>query len=163
MRRPFLLIIVVSLLLGGCARAPGLPQEPAPSAFVIERALAGSTVARGEFSAINGVRRGFTAYLEGVLLGSGKLATELDRLDLIDEYKFLVHPRIAGHGPTLRLLPSRRVHSVGYAAMRLTHPARSNSSECCHVRPDHPARTPAPGPGKFSQRRADQRGQGGAS
>jgi dihydrofolate reductase len=37
----------------------------------------------------------------GVLLGSGKLATELDRLDLIDEYKLLVHPRIAGHGPTL--------------------------------------------------------------
>ena len=37
----------------------------------------------------------------GVLLGSGKLATELDRLDLIDEYKFLVHPRIVGHGPTL--------------------------------------------------------------
>lgn len=37
----------------------------------------------------------------GVLLGSGKLATELDRLALIDEYKFLVHPRIAGHGPTL--------------------------------------------------------------
>src|SRR4030095_12639971 len=36
-----------------------------------------------------------------VLLGSGKLATELDRRDLIDEYKFLVHPRIAGHGPTL--------------------------------------------------------------
>ncbi len=37
----------------------------------------------------------------GVLLGSGKLATELDRLDLIDEYKFLLHPRVAGHGPTL--------------------------------------------------------------
>jgi dihydrofolate reductase len=37
----------------------------------------------------------------GVLLGSGKLAPELDRLDLIDEYIFLVHPRIAGHGPTL--------------------------------------------------------------
>ncbi|MGE3277627.1 MAG: dihydrofolate reductase family protein [Vicinamibacterales bacterium] len=37
----------------------------------------------------------------GVLLGSGKLATELDRLDLIDEYLFLVHPRIVGHGPTL--------------------------------------------------------------
>lgn len=37
----------------------------------------------------------------GMLLGSGKLATALDRLDLIDEYKFLVHPRIAGHGPTL--------------------------------------------------------------
>lgn len=37
----------------------------------------------------------------GVLLGSGTLATELDRLDLIDEYRFLVHPRIVGHGPTL--------------------------------------------------------------
>jgi dihydrofolate reductase len=37
----------------------------------------------------------------GVLLGSGKLAVALDRLDLIDEYRFLVHPRIAGHGPTL--------------------------------------------------------------
>ena len=37
----------------------------------------------------------------GVLLGSGKLATALDRLDLIDEYRLLVHPRIAGHGPTL--------------------------------------------------------------
>jgi dihydrofolate reductase len=37
----------------------------------------------------------------GVLLGSGRLATELDRLDLIDEYQLLVHPRIAGHGPTL--------------------------------------------------------------
>src|SRR3954462_1503482 len=46
----------------------------------------------------------------GVLLGSGKLATELDRLDLIDEYIFLVHPRIAGPGPTLCQsgLPSTR-------------------------------------------------------
>ena len=37
----------------------------------------------------------------GVLLGSGKLGLALDKLDLIDEYVFLVHPRIAGHGPTL--------------------------------------------------------------
>ena len=37
----------------------------------------------------------------GVLVGSGKLATELDRLDLIEVYKPLAHPRIAGHGPTL--------------------------------------------------------------
>jgi riboflavin biosynthesis pyrimidine reductase len=36
-----------------------------------------------------------------VLLGSGKLATALDRLELIDEYTFLVHPRLTGHGPTL--------------------------------------------------------------
>lgn len=37
----------------------------------------------------------------GVLLGSGSLARELDRLELIDEYHFLVHPRLTGHGPTL--------------------------------------------------------------
>lgn len=46
----------------------------------------------------------------GVLLGSGKLATELERLDLIDEYAFLVQPRLVGHGPTLHAggLPSTR-------------------------------------------------------
>ncbi len=57
-----------------------------------------------------GVQRIKDANPAGVLLGSGKLATELDRLDLIDEYKFLVHPRIAGHGPTLYQagLPSTR-------------------------------------------------------
>ncbi|MHC8608750.1 dihydrofolate reductase family protein [Paenarthrobacter ureafaciens] len=38
---------------------------------------------------------------DGVLVGSGKLATELDRLDLIDEYRFLLQPMITGHGPTL--------------------------------------------------------------
>ena len=37
----------------------------------------------------------------GVLLGSGTLALALDGWNLIDEYKFLIHPRIAGHGPTL--------------------------------------------------------------
>src|SRR5512143_2044086 len=57
----------------------------------------------------------------GVLLGSGSLATELDRLDLIDEYKFLVHPRIAGHGPTLYQsgLPSaRRLELVSAKPLR---------------------------------------------
>lgn len=45
----------------------------------------------------------------GVLLGSSKLAAALDRLELIDEYVFLVHPRIVGHGPTLHQgLPSTR-------------------------------------------------------
>jgi len=36
-----------------------------------------------------------------VLLGSGALATEFDRLDLIDEYFFLGHPSLAGLGPML--------------------------------------------------------------
>src|SRR3954451_7615468 len=57
----------------------------------------------------------------GVLLGSGKLATELDRLDLIDEYHFLVHPRIVGHGPTLYQsgLPStRRLELISATPLR---------------------------------------------
>ncbi|MEU5906693.1 dihydrofolate reductase family protein [Micromonospora sp. NPDC047467] len=48
-----------------------------------------------------GVQKLKDATPDGVLIGSGKLATELDRLDLIDEYKLLVQPMIAGHGPTL--------------------------------------------------------------
>lgn len=57
-----------------------------------------------------GVQRLKDETRDGVLLGSGMLATELDRLDLIDEYRFLLHPRIAGHGPTLyeRGLPATR-------------------------------------------------------
>jgi dihydrofolate reductase len=57
-----------------------------------------------------GVQKLKDATPAGVLLGSGKLATELDRLELIDEYKFLVHPRLAGHDPTLYQngLPSTR-------------------------------------------------------
>src|SRR3954465_5836565 len=57
-----------------------------------------------------GVQRLKDATPAGVLLGSGKLAAELDRLGLIDEYKLLVHPRIVGHGPTLYQggLPSTR-------------------------------------------------------
>jgi dihydrofolate reductase len=57
----------------------------------------------------------------GVLLGSGRLATALDRLDLIDEYRFLVHPRIAGHGPTLYqggLPATRRLELVSATPLR---------------------------------------------
>jgi dihydrofolate reductase len=58
---------------------------------------------------------------DGVLLGSGKLATALDRLGLIDEYRFLVHPRIAGHGPTLYqdgLESTRRLELLSAAPLR---------------------------------------------
>ncbi|MFJ7750459.1 dihydrofolate reductase family protein [Arthrobacter sp. NPDC097144] len=58
---------------------------------------------------------------DGVLLGSSKLASGLDRLGLIDEYRFLVHPMIAGHGPTLYqdLLPgTRRLELISAEPMR---------------------------------------------
>jgi dihydrofolate reductase len=48
-----------------------------------------------------GVQKLKDATPSGVLLGSSSLAAELDRLDLIDEYRLLVHPRLTGHGPTL--------------------------------------------------------------
>ena len=57
----------------------------------------------------------------GVLVGSSALATELDRLDLIDAYIFLLHPRIAGHGPTLYqtgLRSTRRLELVSTTPLR---------------------------------------------
>ena len=38
---------------------------------------------------------------KGLLVGGVKLALALTELGLIDEYEFVVHPRLAGHGPTL--------------------------------------------------------------
>ena len=37
----------------------------------------------------------------GLLTGGVKLPLALAELGLIDEYEFVVHPRLAGHGPTL--------------------------------------------------------------
>jgi dihydrofolate reductase len=38
---------------------------------------------------------------KGLLVGGVKLALALTELGLIDEYEFVVQPRLAGHGPTL--------------------------------------------------------------
>src|SRR5213596_2112712 len=38
---------------------------------------------------------------KGLFLGGVKLALALAELGLIDEYEFVVHPRLAGHGPTI--------------------------------------------------------------
>lgn len=63
----------------------------------------------------------------GIALGGVTLPLALAELGLIDEYEFLVHPRIAGHGPTpfaglskavdLRLV-SRMELGSGAVAMR---------------------------------------------
>lgn len=37
----------------------------------------------------------------GLFVGGVKLPQALAELGLIDEYEFIVHPRLAGHGPTL--------------------------------------------------------------
>jgi dihydrofolate reductase len=38
---------------------------------------------------------------KGLLVGGVRLPQALTELGLIDEYEFVVHPRLAGHGPTL--------------------------------------------------------------
>ena len=57
---------------------------------------------------------------EGVLVGSLTLSSALERLGLIDEYRLVVHPVIAGHGPILfqGLAPSRRLELVSTNRMK---------------------------------------------
>ena len=46
---------------------------------------------------------------KGLFVGGVKLPLALAELGLIDEYEFVVHPRIAGHGPTLFAGLSKRI------------------------------------------------------
>jgi dihydrofolate reductase len=64
---------------------------------------------------------------KGLYTGGVKLPLALAELGLIDEYEFVVHPRIAGHGPTLFAglsrpldlkLVGRREFGAGVVAMR---------------------------------------------
>ena len=64
---------------------------------------------------------------KGLFLGGVKLPLALAELGLIDEYEFVVHPRLTGHGPTLfaglsrpldMKLVSRLEFSSGAVAMR---------------------------------------------
>jgi dihydrofolate reductase len=47
------------------------------------------------------VRRLKRESVKGLFVGGVKLPLALTELELIDEYEFVVHPRLAGHGPTL--------------------------------------------------------------
>jgi riboflavin biosynthesis pyrimidine reductase len=54
-------------------------------------------------------------------VGGVTLPLELAELGLIDEYEFVVHPRIAGHGPTLfaglsKLIDLRLVSTLQYGS-----------------------------------------------
>jgi dihydrofolate reductase len=46
---------------------------------------------------------------KGLFVGGIKLPLALAELGLIDEYEFVVHPRLAGHGPTLFAGLSKRI------------------------------------------------------
>jgi dihydrofolate reductase len=55
---------------------------------------------------------------KGLFVGGVKLPLALTELGLIDEYEFVVHPMLAGHGPTLLKLVSRLEFGWGAVAMR---------------------------------------------
>jgi dihydrofolate reductase len=46
---------------------------------------------------------------KGLLVGGVTLPLALAELELIDEYEFVVQPRLAGHGPTLFAGLSKRI------------------------------------------------------
>jgi dihydrofolate reductase len=46
---------------------------------------------------------------KGLLVGGVKLPLALAELGLIDQYEFVVQPRLAGHGPTLLAGLSKRI------------------------------------------------------
>jgi dihydrofolate reductase len=56
----------------------------------------------------------------GVLVGSPTLSAALERLGLVDEYRLVVHPILAGHGPTLfrGLEPSRHLELVSTTRLK---------------------------------------------
>lgn len=74
-----LLALLAATMLAACATAPRRPAGTSRP-FVIERDLLGVTTARGEFSAITGTRRAFTATLNGSLQG--------DKFTLVEDFAY---------------------------------------------------------------------------
>ena len=93
------------------ARAGAMPEWMEPFARTIDAAkkyVVSSTLDRVDWNAE--LVRGDLAMAvqqlkresgKGLLVGGVKLPLALAELGLIDEYEFVVHPRLAGHGPTL--------------------------------------------------------------
>ena len=72
---------------------------------------------------------------KGLLVGGVKLPRALAELGLIDEYEFVVQPRLAGHGPTLFAGLSKRVDlklvsrlEFGSGAVAMLPPVRQTVS-----------------------------------
>lgn len=67
--------------------------------------------------AVKGLKK---ATPRGVLVGSPKLSAALERLNLIDEYRVVVHPVVAGHGPYLfsGLKPSSHLKLVATTRLK---------------------------------------------
>jgi dihydrofolate reductase len=93
------------------AAAAGRPDWMQPFArtidaakkYVVSRTLErvdwNAELVRGELS--KAVRQLKLTSGKGLFVGGVKLPMALAELGLIDEYEFVVHPRLVGHGPTL--------------------------------------------------------------
>src|SRR5262245_49811134 len=89
----------------------GLPEWMKPFARTIDAAkkyVVSSTLARVDWNAelVRGDLGKAVQQLKresgkGLFVGGVKLPLAMAELGLIDEYEFVVHPRLAGHGPTL--------------------------------------------------------------
>ena len=92
-------------------RSPGLPAWTEPFAKSIDAAkkyVVSTTLEKVDWNAelLRGdlgtsVRKLKEAPGRGIFTGGVTLPKALAELGLIDEYEFVVHPRLAGHGPTL--------------------------------------------------------------
>ncbi|WP_148575455.1 dihydrofolate reductase family protein [Nocardioides caldifontis] len=90
---------------------PALPEWTLPFARTISAAkkyVVSSTLEELDWNAevVNGdlgevVDRLRRAHPGGIFVGGAQLAQALTERRLIDEYEIVVHPRLAGHGPTL--------------------------------------------------------------
>ncbi len=119
------------------APAGSRPEWTKPFAQVIDRAkkyVVSSTLDQVDWNAelVRGDLREFVLQLksepgEGLFTGGVKLPLALTEMGLIDEYEFVVHPRLVGHGPTLFAglskhvdlkLVSRLEYGSGAVAMR---------------------------------------------
>jgi len=91
--------------------APSMPEWMLPFGRTIDAAkkyVVSSTLDRVDWNAelLRGDLRQAVQQLKqqpgkGIFVGGVQLPLALAELGLIDEYEFIVHPRIAGHGPTL--------------------------------------------------------------
>jgi dihydrofolate reductase len=115
----------------GPAPAGTRPDWMEPFARTIDAAkkyVVSSTLKRVDWNAellrgdlANAVQRLKREPGKGLLTGGVKLPFALAELGLIDEYEFVVHPRVAGHGPTLfaglpKLLDLKLVSRVEFAS-----------------------------------------------
>lgn len=127
------LAVFTAVFASACATRPPTPQAAAPgSTFIIERDLVGRSVARGEFRAINGARRGFTAELNGEWDGR--------RFTLVEDFVFDDGERDRKTWRLERIAPGRYVgaredvvgEAVGYqdgAVFRLEYEMRLPSAD----------------------------------